>query len=423
MRAPTIPEAGPAAPPAPARPAGSRLGYLDATRAFALLLGVVFHASLSFMPVFMGWAVQDVSTSSLVWIFVLVSHSFRMEVFFLLAGFFARGALHRHGLRHFAGTRAVRLLVPFVVGWFVLTPLLYSGWIMGSASLRGDYDFWAAVAAGFQSLRGLPEGLFIRTHLWFLYYLVMITGLALAGRGLLQLTGGWGDRLARAADVTVAWLADSRFALPGLVAPTALILWGMRGWSVDTPDRSLWPEYPVLLLFGGCYGLGWLLHRQRELIGRFTRLTPERGVLALLGIMGAVILSGFERDIGHPHRTAAHLGFAVSYALMMWTLVLLVIGVFRKTCEHPHAAIRYFADSSYWLYLVHLPVVVWLQVAVAEVELRWALKLAFISGATVFLGLISYDLVVRSTFLGWILNGQRHERVLPRLLARIRRPG
>ena len=41
----------------------TRLHYLDATRAFALLLGIVFHASLSFMPVFIGWAVMDVSTS------------------------------------------------------------------------------------------------------------------------------------------------------------------------------------------------------------------------------------------------------------------------------------------------------------------------------------------------------------------------
>src|SRR5205814_10019768 len=30
-----------------------------------------------------------------------------------------------------------RIAVPFVVGWFILHPLVVSGWIMGSASLRG----------------------------------------------------------------------------------------------------------------------------------------------------------------------------------------------------------------------------------------------------------------------------------------------
>jgi hypothetical protein len=114
----------------------SRLEYLDATRAFALVLGIVFHACLSFMPVFMGWAVQDISTSPLVAMFMTVSHSFRMEAFFLLAGFFSHLTFHRSG--EFVRSRVLRIVVPFVVGWFILRPLVVSGWIMGSASLRGD---------------------------------------------------------------------------------------------------------------------------------------------------------------------------------------------------------------------------------------------------------------------------------------------
>src|SRR4030095_16467801 len=111
-----------------------RLDYLDATRAFALVLGVVFHASLSFAPVFMGWAVQDISTSPLVAIFIAVSHSFRMETFFLLAGFFSHLTLHRKGVAEFVRSRALRIVVPFVVGWFILRPLVVCGWIMGYAS-------------------------------------------------------------------------------------------------------------------------------------------------------------------------------------------------------------------------------------------------------------------------------------------------
>src|SRR5215469_17019769 len=92
--------------PAPARnPEHSRLDYLDATRAFALVLGVVFHASLSFMPVFIGWAVQDVSTSPVVAMFMTASHSFRMETFFLLAGFFGHLTFHRKGAAEFVRSR------------------------------------------------------------------------------------------------------------------------------------------------------------------------------------------------------------------------------------------------------------------------------------------------------------------------------
>ena len=89
-------------------PSTSRLDYLDATRAFALLLGVVFHASLSFAPYFMGWAVQDISTGALVPDFLVVSHAFRMELFFLLAGFFGHALFSRQGAGPFLRSRGPR---------------------------------------------------------------------------------------------------------------------------------------------------------------------------------------------------------------------------------------------------------------------------------------------------------------------------
>ena len=391
---------------------GSRLDYLDATRAFALLLGIVFHACLSFMPIFMGWAVQDVSTSPLVAMFMTVSHSFRMETFFLLAGFFSHLTFHRKGAGEFVRSRVLRIAVPFVVGWFILHPLVVSGWIMGSASLRGDVDVWAGLLGGFQSLSTLPAGIFAGSHLWFLYYLAMITALVLAVRGLLTTTGSRQAKMVRRADTAVAWLANSPVSLLILAVPTAATLWFMRFWGMDTPDQGLQPNIPVLVIYGGFFVLGWMLSRQRELISQFARLTPQRWILAGLGITAILLLGDIERDPGHPHYVAAHVAYAVSYALTMSSLVSLTIGVFKKLCQRPNAFVRYVADSSYWMYLVHLPVVVWLQVAVAELPLHWSIKLAFISTITIALSLFTYDLFVRSTFIGWVLNGLRRERVM-----------
>lgn len=403
-------------------PEGSRLDYLDATRAFALILGVVFHACLSFMPVFMGWAVQDVSTSPLVGMFMTVSHSFRMETFFLLAGFFSHLTFHRQGAGEFVRTRVLRIGVPFVIGWFILRPLLVSGWIMGSASLRGDVDVWAGLLAGFQSLSTLPAGIFTGSHLWFLYYLAMITALVLAVRGLLTATGSWRIAMVRRADALVAWLANSPVSLVILAVPTAATLWFMRFWSMDTPDQ-LRPHLPALLIYGGFFALGWMLSRQRELIARLAQLTPSRWILAGLGIAALLLLGGIERDPSHPHYLAAHVAYALSYALTMWSLVFLTIGVFKKLCQRPNAFVRYVADSSYWMYLIHLPIVVWLQVAVAELPLHWSLKLAFISLMTIGTSLLTYDLFVRSTFIGRVLNGRRRDRVMASWVhRRVRRP-
>jgi peptidoglycan/LPS O-acetylase OafA/YrhL len=390
----------------------SRLDYLDATRAFALVLGIVFHASLSFMPVFMGWAVQDISTSPLVAKFMVVSHTFRMEAFFLLAGFFSHLAFHRQDTGEFVRSRLLRLGVPFVVGWFILRPLVVSGWIMGSASLRGDVDVRAGLLGGFQSLSTLPAGIFTGSHLWFLYYLALITALTLVVRGLVTATGSWQAAIVRRADALVAWLANSPLSLVTLAVPTAAALWFMRFWGMDTPDQSLLPHVPALAIYGGFFGLGWMLDRQRELISRFARLTPQRWILAGLGITAILWLGGIEHDPGHPRHFAAHVAYAVSYALTMWSLVFLTIGVFQKLCPRPNAFVRYVADSSYWMYLIHLPIVVWLQVAVAELPAHWSLKLAFVSTMTIAISLFTYDLFVRSTFIGWVLNGRRRDRVL-----------
>jgi hypothetical protein len=51
--------------------------------------------------------------------------------------------------------------------------------------------------------------------------------------------------------------------------------------------------------------------------------------------------------------------------------------------------------------------VVWLQVAVAELPFHWSIKRIAVSTPTVAVSLLLYDLFVRSTFVGAVLNGQR----------------
>jgi peptidoglycan/LPS O-acetylase OafA/YrhL len=394
------------------RTENSRLDYLDAVRASALLLGIVFHASLSFMPIFIGWAVMDVSTSPLVSAFILISHSFRMELFFLIAGFFSHLTFHRKGPGSFLKSRFMRLVVPFVIGWFILRPLILSGWIMGGASLRGEVDIGAGLRGGIQALATLPVGIFTGSHLWFLYYLTMVTVGILVIRMALTSAGSWWTRGLHHADSLFAFIGKSNFAAFLFAVPTAGVLWFMNMWGVDTPDQTLRPHIPVLLLYGGFFVCGWMLHRNSTQLTSFAGLTITRWIIAGISIVAVLKLIWFQSDPGHPHFTLIRVGYMISYAAMMWSLVFLTIGVFQKLCRQPNRVVRYVADSSYWLYLIHLPIVVWLQVAVAELPLHWSVKLAGVSIITVLVGLLTYDLFVRSTFIGQTLNGRRRDRAL-----------
>lgn len=393
-------------------PAMKRLDYLDAVRAFALILGIVFHASLSFMPIFIGWAVMDISTSDWVPLFVLISHSFRMALFFLIAGFFSHLVFHQNGASAFFKSRLVRIAVPFIAGWFLLRPILVSGWVMGAESMRGDVDIANGLLAGLDALVELTGGLFVGTHLWFLYYLLLVSISVMGIRYVINLHSPTKEILARVIDKLMHWTCVSPFALFMIAMPTAGCLWFMTHWGIDTPDKSLIPVLPVAILYGLFFVFGWLLHRQPKLLDAFATVTVWKVSLCALSIVSAAMLSQFEAQPAHAEYSLIKSGFVLSYAVMMWSLSSLIIGLGKCLFSRPSKAVRYVADASYWLYLIHLPIVIVLQIAFAELSLHWLLKLVSICVLTLSLSILIYDILVRPTWIGAILNGKRKSSFL-----------
>src|SRR5262245_16040200 len=105
-----------------------RFHALDAVRGFALLLGIVLHATMSF---FLSVPAHDSSQSTTLAVAFYVIHIFRMSVFYLIAGFFARLVFHRRGARAFVKDRAKRILVPMTAGWMILAPPTIAALIWG----------------------------------------------------------------------------------------------------------------------------------------------------------------------------------------------------------------------------------------------------------------------------------------------------
>lgn len=382
-----------------------RLYYLDALRAFALVLGVFFHAGLSFMPVFIGWAVMDIHTSPAVSLFSLISHSFRMPLFFLLAGFFTHMAVTKYGYAQVLKSRGLRLGIPFVAGWFLLKPMLVSGWIMGAQSMRGEVMVSDALKQGITVFESLPTGLLTGTHLWFLYYLMLFTLVTLIA------TLPWQASLFRTPSISrgwarlIVWLSRSSFALPLLTVYAAICLWFMNHWGLDTPDKSLLPHLPVTLLYGGFFILGWGFHQHPGALREFSRIRGVTIIWCLLSVSGSLYFSHFESQPGHPDYTWLKVGFVISYAGMMWSIVILLIAVCRHIFYRPNAIVSFVAQRAYWLYLVHLPLVVWLQTAFAELPYYWLIKLVAIVLSTILVSFLLYELLVKRTWLGRIVAG------------------
>ena len=94
-----------------------------------------------------------------------------------------------------------------------------------------------------------------------------------------------------------------------------------------------------------------------------------------------------------------------------WLLVFGFVGLFNAVCSHTEAPFRYLADSSYWLYIVHLPLQFQIQLWIAQWQVHWLPKIVLYVAYPTVVGLVSYHLLVRSTYLGSLLNGRRHPLV------------
>ena len=94
---------------------------LDALRGFAMALGIVLHACLSFVP--SPWPVQDREQSNWFFLVYAVIHCFRMPLFFILSGFFTMFMFRRYGLGGMLRQRALRILLPLALAMVTIVPV------------------------------------------------------------------------------------------------------------------------------------------------------------------------------------------------------------------------------------------------------------------------------------------------------------
>lgn len=389
--------------------APERLHALDALRGIALLLGIVLHAALSFVPASPRfWFIQDTHPSLLLGLLSFAIHVFRMTTFFLMAGFFARMSFHRRGTWGFVRDRLQRIGLPLVIGWpIIFTPMSLIA-IWASHFPNGGWSrSWPPV---------LPN--FPLAHLWFLYVLVELYVAMLLLRGAfvwLDVSGALRTMLDRAfARIMRNPLAPLVLAIPIGIAFCLDQRW-INVMGVRTPDQSLITNPQAWVGFGTAFGVGWLLHRQIDLLRLLERRWLPHLLLALLLILISFVLSGVMLSApGAPKLplsfTTLRLVSAILYAPAIWIATFAVVGLALRFMSGFSPTRRYLADASYWLYLIHMPIVMALQVALSQRDWSGLIKFAIILVVAIPPMLASYHLLVRFTFIGAVLNGRRAKR-------------
>ncbi|MEJ0084271.1 MAG: acyltransferase family protein [Pseudomonadota bacterium] len=379
-----------------------RLHALDAVRGFALLLGVAFHAALSFMPGWPPgiWAMIDNSPSQFLSDAAFVTHIFRMSLFFFIAGFFGRLLYHKLGAQAFWVNRAKRIAVPLVVGWIVLFPLIAWVWTVGVAKTLGGAP---------PAMPEMPKTLaaFPLTHLWFLYQLLLLYVAVLAARALIVRIDAR-QKLRTMADALMHGAIDKRVGVFVLGIPLTIALLQLPMWfywsGIPTPDQSLIPQLPATAGFATAFVVGWFVHRSTTALAAIERRWAAHLIFAVISTAWLVYVVK-TMPMAQPGTTRTL--FAYVFGVAVWSWVLGLTGAALRFLSNYSPVRRYLADASYWIYLAHLPVVAAFQVWMGHWPLHWVVKYPLILAASLAVLFLSYHFLVRASFIGELLNGRK----------------
>ncbi len=512
----------------------SRRHDLDALRAFAMLLGVVLHGIMSFIPgIGVIWAVEDSHASA--WYGVLLSfiHGWRMPLFFLVSGFFTAMLWRKRGLRELISHRFKRIFIPMLLALFTIIPLTWivSGYVRSQvttmaanvAADRGDAEnaiqtpaseikIWGDVATADQAAveKYLSHGGDVQLkdpngatplHVACFFGRANIAELLLKSDASLVARNNEGQRpqdLLLVDWETTAYIAnlfqvpaERNDVLTGRAKIATLISKRLGSevpsLSVDAVDAVSFGSFIDLLmhfpLFGHLWFLWflcwyvcvfallvkllqvlpiprvsprWILSARRFLwlipltaVPQFLMartpgafgpdtsigLLPFPAVFAYYALFfgfGVLYFDADDRDVAVGRSFwwmltfAALLLFPLGLSLqgstaaitriassivqvsLAWIMSFGMIGLFHRHFQAHNSWLRYLSDSAYWLYLAHIPLIIYIQYLVRDLPLLSGIKVTIVFVATTSMLLLSYHFLVRNTWLGVLLNGRRH---------------
>lgn len=382
--------------PVPTQPT-QRVHYLDNLRALAMLLGVFLHSALAYAhPAQSVWLATDPQGSIAVDASIWFIHLFRMGLFFFLSGYFAKLVIERKGLKHFLWSRCLRVVVPFLLFY----PFLLAGMaivIVFALSYlvepKGLMGLIAGAASGSAGQKREPLG---TMHLWFLYYLMAFSGIS-------------------AMLYHVKWLRMDMFLKRPLIlilCPLILIPGAFAGGTPLPAPESFIPQWWPFAFYGLFYVGGWQLFGREQVLDAWRPFVWHVVAIGMALFVPYYLLMpvlDLDRIVsGEPKQSLWIRGMEAgltSYLSVLLTLASLLLA--RRYLAGKNPFLSFVADSSYWVYLLHLPIVLFLQTLLVPLALPWWLKFAAVLLGTMLPCLATYVVFVRYTPLGWLLHGKR----------------
>ncbi len=373
-----------------------RLHALDSLRAVLMLLGLVFHSALTYVTYENNamWALKDSETTHIAFdLLVNYIHSFRMSLFFVVAGFFSGLLFYERSQKEMIKNRLNRLVFPFIIFVFLLWPLLHFSWVYTGTIAQGTNLLLKDIRVIAMSFPLVPSN---TMHLWLLYHLIFYSiFIWILGWILKKL-----ERISSSIQRAYEFLMGFTLLRPLIFSSItfAFLYYSNSVWIEKT--ASFVPEQTAIWFYFTFYVFGWLLYRSRRLIDGFMQFDWFFVGIASTGVFFKMI---------YPELLNEKLMMMVN-ALVVWYFIFGFIGLFIRYFSDHSIKIRLMSDSSYWFYLIHLPIAALIPGLIMRTGWMVGIKFLVVLSVTTIICWITYIVFVRYSVIGLLLNGKKYLR-------------
>ncbi|ELY2765522.1 glucans biosynthesis protein MdoC [Cronobacter malonaticus] len=363
--------------------------FLDSIRAWLMLLGIPFHISLIYST--HQWHVNSLTPSVSLTVFNDFIHAFRMQVFFVISGYFSYMLFLRYPRKRWWKVRVERVGIPMLTA----IPLLTLPQFLMLQYVKGRADSWHTLS-GYDKYNTLVWEL--TSHLWFLLVLVVFTTLGL-------LIFQW---IKNVPEEKSAALAE-RLTLGKL--STLFLLFGVAFAALR---RLIFISYaPILsdglfnfvvmqtLFYSPFFILGALAFKHASLKNRFTTFSPG----CALGSAVAFAAYLLNQRYGSGDAWMYETDNVISMLMGLW-MVNVVFSLGHRLLNFKSARVTYFVNASLFIYLVHHPLTLFFGAYITphihSNALGFIAGLVFVIGIAVAL----YEVHLRIPLLRFLFSGK-----------------
>lgn len=352
-----------------------RYYYIDLIRGILMSLGVVLHSSIVYCSDCKWRVCSHFHAPVFDYIYDFI-HSFRMESFYIISGFFSMMLFEKYSLKKIIKSRMLRLGVPLLFIGITLNSL------MNYFSRKNSIDLFST---------SYWFGGFWLGHLWFLANLI--------GYSILLLISMYYF------NKYIFKVKNIKFNYYYYVFFIALLVFLFKriGWHLPEPPYGgrhwLIIDQYKFMMYLPYFITGIIFYLNKELFASFNKAWLLNTFFVLLGLSllyGIIEVNSYAAEF-----------IKAIYGI---TFSGLLFGLFERFFNKPNDISYTISDASYTVYVLHQPIIVILGYFIIKMNINLLFEFSIIMFSALLIPYFFHIKVVKkNSWVGILLNGKNYK--------------